>query len=280
MSNINSTYKILTFSPGMELYHLTTINSQTKECQQELIDNGSDYILNLPPNTYSKDLHSPKYFGIIPEFPYYYMPRYKVSCPFVTLKYQTSKILTLIDVGHKDYKDLKLIQKLFFQNNTSNNPVLLDGWIGFDDKDDWREIYLFEPYKHLQEISEEYTLPSDQIIKTKTDQYMFGKKEIESLNKKLLSVYNIHISNGISFTPSTDFSSQSLTQPFMPNFISFDEFVKYINNQQINKYDISHQLKVFAKPGNEIIKFRTINGQDGYVELQYNINNNTIYPPL
>jgi hypothetical protein len=143
ISNLHIDPPIHQYSAGLMLYHITPFSTP---------ENIEDYphLKNVPMGTFTCRLNKGMYFSLSEEHTIYYDSWLKSENQWKSahLVFQTINKITLIDFNkNKPNWDVELNKFLL------NHQI--DGWLAYDDpNDNWREIYLFEPYKHVKFIKE------------------------------------------------------------------------------------------------------------------------------
>ncbi len=155
----NYGHPIVRFKAGMPLYHVTYRRvplDETNVLHELYGDNKINTYKNLPIGGLLLNPDQPIYFGLTPEFPYYYGAN---DIEKVALEFRLKTNVVLIDISNKGtythpkthagmepYTGLSYFdfEQLIFQEKE------VDGWIGIDDPYDyWREILILDPINKL-----------------------------------------------------------------------------------------------------------------------------------
>lgn len=172
---------LILLKAGMPLYHITYRNTPNMRIETKE-EKYNQVLSQLPENAILDDRTHPKYFGLTPQFPYYYGAD---GHDRPSVKYITSTPLVLLDAGFLDV-DTKIMIDAF---NTHGLHKCIDGWLAYDDCDNWRELYIFHPDKHLNPVMEPYVLK----MKRPT-RYEWEDDELSLLNTYLIGCFDTLVS--------------------------------------------------------------------------------------
>lgn len=163
-------FDIYELNPGLSLYHITPKN--IGKYHEEY-----PHLAELPKDVeWSFDKYRPTSFGLCAQFCNYFDTFYPEKKEFAHLKTKTKKEIRLVDV---DVFKPEYNNGIFYQILTHFN---FDGFIAFDDPNDhWREVYIIEPNKVLEDVVEYYE-PLD-FDKETVDGFPHFDREQQNLEK-------------------------------------------------------------------------------------------------
>ncbi len=178
-------HPIIKFKKGMPLYHITNrrISLSKSKVIREMQEGKLEAYKKLKLGELLINPYRPMFFGLTPEFPYYYGAD---DNEYVALEFRLKESITLINIGVKGYEpepDTGLMYGQF-------EPLLLkegkvDGWLGFDDPyDSWREILILDPINKID--IKKYTLLNkiDTEFPTKRPtKYIWNDKELSLIKR-------------------------------------------------------------------------------------------------
>lgn len=198
MSGKSEDGQMVVLKSGLKLYRVRPINTpdarEMYKTEYGYTDDQITAVLGDVEGELKVDVGThPKFFGLTREFPYFYGAD---DVNNGAIEYVTTRPIVLLDVGVKmgveeNISKEKLLQEMMkIWVNPGKKAVDIpefisqfDGWIGYDDNDTWREIYLFKPQTVVGMKGKRYKLDAAARKQVKDWDYRYGneKEELEIL---------------------------------------------------------------------------------------------------